>query len=257
MPAGPVEVTSQWSTAGEMRLHVRNAGPPAPGAPVVVLVHGLVASSRTFVPTLGHVGRWARALAPDLPGFGRSPAAGGSLAVGESAEVLHQWMVEARVQGATVVGHSLGASVAAHLAARHPESVSRIVLVSPAFDRRSRRPLRPVLRWVRNAPHETLRAHAVLARDLVDCGVPRALRTFRHGLADRLEDQVVRLRAPTLVVRGDRDRVSPQHWVEELVALVPGAELAVIPGAGHVLGYTEPAALDGLIVDFVGRRAGF
>lgn len=245
-------MTSQWSTAAGLCLHVRVAGASGDAdVPTVVLVHGLVASSRTFVPTLELLGNWSRALAPDLPGFGRSPSAGAVLDVAESAEVVHRWMAENGLEGATLVGHSLGASVVAHLAAGHPGSVSGLVLVSPALDRRLRHPLAPVVRWVRNAGREPLGAHAVLARDLLSCGPTTALRTYRYALEDRIEDQLARLASPMLVVRGDRDAVVSRPWAEELVTMVPGADLAVVRGAAHLLGYTSPSALDGLVADFV------
>jgi 2-hydroxy-6-oxonona-2,4-dienedioate hydrolase len=57
--------------------------------------------------------------------------------------------------------------------------------------------------------------------DYADAGVGRALRTFGRALADRIEDKLPLVQAPTLVVRGARDPIVPQAWAEEVSRLLP------------------------------------
>jgi pimeloyl-ACP methyl ester carboxylesterase len=57
--------------------------------------------------------------------------------------------------------------------------------------------------------------------DYADAGVGRALGTFGHALADRIEDKLPLVQVPTLVVRGARDRIVPQAWAEEVTRLLP------------------------------------
>jgi 2-hydroxy-6-oxonona-2,4-dienedioate hydrolase len=61
------------------------------------------------------------------------------------------------------------------------------------------------------------------------------------------------LQIPTLIVRGQRDPIAPQPWVEELAALLPHGELLVIPGAPHALNYDYGAALAAATLNFLGR----
>jgi len=96
--------------------------------------------------------------------------------------------------------------------------------------------------------------HRVLAVDLARCGLRRGLRTYRDGLADRLEAQLPHLRVPTLVVGGARDPVAPPAWVERVAALAPSAEVAVIPGARHHVNWTHPAELASVLWNFISRR---
>ncbi|WP_446377124.1 alpha/beta fold hydrolase [Coleofasciculus sp. E2-BRE-01] len=51
------------------------------------------------------------------------------------------------------------------------------------------------------------------------------------------------MQVPTLVVRGGKDPLVPPYWAEEVVELLPQAQLAVIPGGGHTLNYSAPLEL--------------
>lgn len=105
-------------------MHVRAWAGPGPTAPTVVLLHGIV-SSRYLVPTARELARSFRVLAPDLPGLGRTVATGPPLSVPEASDLVAAWMAVLGLEGSTVAGHSVGAQVAADLAARHPDLLAR------------------------------------------------------------------------------------------------------------------------------------
>jgi pimeloyl-ACP methyl ester carboxylesterase len=75
--------------------------------------------------------------------------------------------------------------------------------------------------------------------------------TFRHALRDRIEDKLPHLDVPTLVVRGARDPIAPQRWVEEAARLLPQGRLVVVPGAAHTMNFTSPDALARVVRPFV------
>jgi pimeloyl-ACP methyl ester carboxylesterase len=104
----------------------------------------------------------------------------------------------------------------------------------------SHRYFRPLARCL--APHAPTLG-LVLARDYLDCGPRRWLRTFRVLLDDPVEHKLRHLRVPTVVVRGSRDPTVPRAWAEEVVALLPDGRLAEVPGAGHTLNYSAPDEL--------------
>lgn len=111
-------------------LTAGRAGPP------VVLVHGLDGSAATWVDLLDHLDDDHRLVACDLPGFGRSPRGRhrGSL---EAHATLVGEVVRRSVGGpAVLVGHAMGAVVAMLAAARHPQTASAVVLLTPALPRR-------------------------------------------------------------------------------------------------------------------------
>jgi 2-hydroxy-6-oxonona-2,4-dienedioate hydrolase len=91
----------------------------------------------------------------------------------------------------------------------------------------------------------------IVLRDYWDCGVPRLLRTFRFALRDRIEENLPRIHAPILVVRGGRDVMCPQPWAEEVTRLLPRGRLLVIPGGSHTLVYTAPLELVRVVRPFL------
>jgi 2-hydroxy-6-oxonona-2,4-dienedioate hydrolase len=154
----------------------------------------------------------------------------------------------------------MGCQIAARLAATYPRRVRRLVLQGPTVDRRGRSFAAQVGRWLRAGPKEPFSPNGVLAADYADCGLVRALRTFHMALATPLEDDLPRVRCPTLVVRGQLDPIVTQTWAEEITRLLPDGRLVVLPGAGHTINYAYPLELSRVITPFLlegedGRRA--
>lgn len=103
--------------------------------PALVLVHGLGGSHANWLPAGPLLAERARVVAPDLPGFGRSPFEGRSASVAASTDLLARF-VEAEIgRPAVLVGNSMGAVISLATATRHPESVAGLVLVDPALPR--------------------------------------------------------------------------------------------------------------------------
>src|SRR4051794_14055058 len=114
---------------GRGRLHYWRR--PAAG-PATLLLHGLGADHAGLMPIVAH---WpdADVYAPDLPGHGRSaPLRRHTLQA--YADVIEAFCDRLGLLGAHVVGHSLGATIALTLAARHPARVRSAVLLSPVTD---------------------------------------------------------------------------------------------------------------------------
>jgi pimeloyl-ACP methyl ester carboxylesterase len=103
-----------------MPLHHEIAG----DGPTVLLLHAGVADSRMWEPQFHALARTHRVIAPDLPGFGRSP-------IPETDFVMAHLLAELLDGPATVVGSSLGGWLALELATLHPRLVERLVLLCP------------------------------------------------------------------------------------------------------------------------------
>jgi pimeloyl-ACP methyl ester carboxylesterase len=117
--------------AGTVRLR---SCPGPPGAADAVLVHGLGGSSLDWTDLLLELSSDVQTIAPDLPGFGGSPPpTGGDYRPAAMAEVVGQ-LVEASCHGsAHLIGNSMGGAIAVLLAARRPELVRSLTLISPAM----------------------------------------------------------------------------------------------------------------------------
>ena len=98
----------------------------------MLLVHGLGGSSINWTEVGPDLTSHGRVMAPDLPGFGRSPPAGRTADVNDQAELLAEFVQMHTDEPALVIGNSMGGLIAMLLAARHPHLVHRLVLVNPA-----------------------------------------------------------------------------------------------------------------------------
>jgi 2-hydroxy-6-oxonona-2,4-dienedioate hydrolase len=243
------ELDSRFVRAGGWRTHVRVAERAA--GPPVVLVHGLVISSLYMVPTARRLAPHVPVYAPDLPGFGLSEKPRRVLSVPEHAAWLGEWLEAMGLARAVLVGNSFGCQVIAHLAANRPGRVAAAVLAGPTMDPHARTAPRQIGRWLVDWTMERPSLAPAHARDYWNAGIPRALRTFRLSLADRIEEQLPRVQAPTLVVRGARDRIVPERWAREAAALLPRGRYAEVPGGPHCVNYTSPERFVRLILAFL------
>ncbi len=104
-----------------------------PDAPPVVLLHGLGATSASFLTTLWDLSRDYRVIAVDLPGFGESDKPVRRLRPEFFATWLLAFLDAVGLERAHLVGNSMGGRVALELALRAPERVGRLVLLAPSM----------------------------------------------------------------------------------------------------------------------------
>lgn len=249
------KLKTSWTMVSGLSMHARfSADPRLASRPAVVLVHGLVVSSRYMVPTAEQLAPYYRVYVPDLPGFGKSAKPPRVLDIPELSDSLDTWMRATGIESAALIGNSMGCQVIAHLAVRHPERVEQAVLQGPTMDPRGRTVLRQVGRFLINSTQEPLSLTPVMMLDYLAAGFRRAWRTFRYALRDRIEDNLPHLRVPTMVVRGSRDPIVPQRWAKEATRLLPNGRLVVVPNAAHTANFDAPSEFTRVIRAFLNER---
>ncbi|MCM0638607.1 alpha/beta fold hydrolase [Cellulomonas wangsupingiae] len=218
-----------------------------------VLVHGLGSSSATF-------GRLARRLASagtvhllDLPGFARVPRPREGLGMEDLARLVTRWVEHAGVQGATFLGHSMGAQVVTEVLAASPGIGSHLVLVGPTVEERARTATRQMLHLTRSTAFESHRLRALLLRAYVECGPRWFVRELRHMMRHPLEDRLRQVDVPVLLVRGEHDRVAPNPWAELLAAAAPRGRAVTVAGAAHAAMYDHGREVGDLVLEHVAR----
>lgn len=223
-----------------------------------VLLHGVGLDRTMWAPVLQHLTRPAVAL--DLPGHGdesplREPQTLASLA----EDVLRRLPSEP----VDLVGFSLGALIAQHLAAHHPERVGALVCVSSVCRRTPDERAAVEARLTTAAEDLAASAEASIER-WYPAGAPvapavveaarrtllgndaesflHAYRVFAHGDAE-IADDLGRILAPTLAITGELDPGSTPEMSDRLAQAVPGARAEVVPGARHMLPVERPQVL--------------
>lgn len=275
-------------------LNVETFGPD--DAPTVVLAHGWTEQLSFWGPVIEHLRRHGlRAVAYDLRGHGRSaPAQGGDYSLerfGEDVEVvLRETAGEGRPT--VVAGHSLGAMALAAWAEHHDPGaradaaalintglgdlaartlvlgqlakvvnhpwISRAVLGArlpvPPFST----PLQQALiRYAAFGPEARPGEVAFYERMLIDC--PADVRAaVGVALSDmNLWHAVARLTIPTLVIAGERDRLTPPVHARRILDDLPcPAGLVELPNTGHMSPLERPEAVAGALVELARQVAG-
>jgi 2-hydroxy-6-oxonona-2,4-dienedioate hydrolase len=243
---------SIWTPAAGFDIHARVSDVAPPASPTVVLLHGLGVSSRYMIPTIKALARDCRVYAPDMPGYGRTSGPRDALDIRQLADVLAAWLAAARLDASDLLlGNSMGCQVLVDMAVRYPALVRRLVLVGPTVDPQARTAWQQFARLVADSVREAPSQPFLVAFDYAVFGLRRFRQTFYHAIADRVEDKLPHVEAPTLVVRGERDPIAPQPWVEEIARRLPRGRTAAVPGAAHTVNYMAPDALADLVRSFL------
>jgi pimeloyl-ACP methyl ester carboxylesterase len=214
--------SAYFSPTGEVAVL---AGGPQ-DAPRVIFVHGSPGAAADWAEYLLDPPAGREAVAIDRPGFGRSDPYGAVPSLAEQADALAPLLVQRGGHWPIVVGHSMGAPVAAWLAAEHPDEVEGLVLLAGAMD-----PALEEWRWYNRAATEL---SPMLARPLRNSNEEmRALR----GELEALAPELARIRCPIVVVHGRRDALVPFAEVDYARRMFPAARLRVIelPEGDHFL----------------------
>jgi pimeloyl-ACP methyl ester carboxylesterase len=246
---------TSWSAAqqsrvtdiGGLRLHDRGAG----HGPPVVLVHGLGSSSRSFIPLLTALAPFYDGRAVDLPGHGVSESPQAVLDIPGLADALAGWVEAAGLHGAAVVGTSTGCQVVADCAARHPQLLGPVVLISPTVDPAARGAVRQLVRFARTGLRADITQAPLLLGDAARAGWRRVARTYWHLRDDRIESKLADISQPTLIIRGSADPVVPRRWAEQASAMLPDGRWESVAGGAHAVHYTLPQAVGLLIRGFL------
>lgn len=258
-----LESPKDMCDVGGVRLHVRDRGPK--GAPAVLLLHGFGSSLQTWDAWAPVLARDHRVIAIDLPGSGLSPPdPSGNYRDTRTVALLNALLDTLKVQRTSLVGNSIGGRMAWRFAAAHPDRVDKLVLVSPdgfaspGFDygkapevpavMKAMRYVMPMM-LVRQSLAPAYADPAALTDDrLVRYDDLLRAPGGRDALLARMAQTVLvdpapllrQIRAPTLLVWGNRDALIPIANAADYLRWLPDARLVTLDGAGHLPQEEDP-----------------
>jgi pimeloyl-ACP methyl ester carboxylesterase len=239
--------------------------------PALVLLHGFLCDSRCWRHQLSHLSDRFRVVAWDAPGAGSSSDPSDTFTTASYARCLTGFLDAIGIEQAHVLGLSWGGILAQEFYRLSAERVRSLVLADTYAGWRGSLPetvwkqrLATCLQDA-SGPRETLLAK-FLPGVFTDAA-PQLLReefaaivSEFHPIGFRLmslssaevdtRDLLPRVAVATLVLWGDDDRRSPLHVAEQFHAAIPGAELAIIPNAGHLSNMEQPDVFNGHVRRF-------
>jgi pimeloyl-ACP methyl ester carboxylesterase len=229
----------------QMYYEIHGSGQP------LVLLHGAFSATGTsFSKLLPKLAKTRQVVAFELQGHGHTADIDRPLSLEDMADDVAAALPQLGIERADVMGYSMGAAVALHLAIRHPEVLRKLVLASGTFNKLGAHPglweglgeMKPEMmygspwheEYLRIAPHPENFEQLFAKKTKMDKKTKDIPRT-----------KIRSIKAPTLLIIGDSDLVRPEHAVEmfrllgggvfgDTPAGLPHSQLAVLPGTSHI-----------------------
>lgn len=240
----------------------------------LILAHGAAEDGRVWTPQLEALANELTVVAWDESGAGRSSDVPARFGLADYAVCLAGVIEELGLGPAHVGGLSWGGTVALELYRRRPELVATLILVDTYAgwkgslsedDVRSR--VEDLERTLEALPAafdpalpglfagEPPASFVPLLEEMAGDVRPESVRTALRVMAEAdLRDVLPGIAVPTLLVWGEPDVRSPRSVAHRFREAIPGAELAVIPGCGHVSNLDRPERFNEIVGDFCRRH---
>jgi Predicted hydrolases or acyltransferases (alpha/beta hydrolase superfamily) len=221
------------------------------GKPEVLLLHGWMCDTTLFAPIAKALCEKMHVTVIDFPGHGKSGRPPEPWGVPEYAEAAYEMMKQLQIAPCSIIGHSFGGRVAIWLCANRPQMVTKLIITGGAG---LRKPQTEEAKK-RSAQYEKLKKRYLWMKNTGLFGslpdkLAKALRE-KYGSKDynHLDDEMRKtfvkvinldlrsllpsIKAPTLLVWGDKDTETPVWMGETMVAEIPDAALIIFEGGSH------------------------
>ena len=230
--------------------------------PPVILIHGAGGTHLHWSPQARRI-PGQRILAIDLPGHGKSNGLG-SQSIDDYASRVVEFLDELKFSTAVIVGHSMGSAIALELALNFPQRVIGLGLVGSGARLRvatsileatsSQHTFPQAIKLVNDMAFSPSASPRM--KELAEQRMAETRPTVLHGdfVACNAFDVMPRLgeiSAPTLILCGTEDALTPLKYAEYLNTRIAKSRLVTFPGAGHMVMLEQPEAVAAALGEFV------
>ena len=249
----------------------------------VLLLHGLGASAEVWLPNIDALAKNHRVLIPDLAGFGRSEQPSPAFSPLDYTSIIDDFLKALNIKKASIIGHSLGGGIALHYALQFSPKVEKLVLVDCAgFGKEVIWSLRlmslPLIGELISYPSRkgvelffklAVNNPEVISKDFVDIyyelfnrpgfqtfllKLTRMLVNVRCANPELLAPilgSLRKIKRPTLIVWGKKDRVFPLQHAYYGKKEMTNAELCIMDQCGHIPNLERPEEFNRIVLDFL------
>jgi pimeloyl-ACP methyl ester carboxylesterase len=215
------------------------------GTPLL-LIHGNAESIGSFKGQIGQFASHHRVIAMDSRGQGKSELGAAALTYDQMAEDTNALLEHLKLRQVKVLGWSDGGIIGLLLTIHHPDKVSMLAVMGANLQPEAAYP------W---ALEGVARMRERVTAQLAHSKDQKTLR-LQLQLLDLLGNQphiplgdLAKIQVPTLVMAADRDVIRDEHTLSMFHAL-PKSQLAIFPGATHMIPEQDPARFNGTVLDF-------
>ena len=224
----------------------------------IIFLHGWGNSSEIFNTLSYYLKDDFLVYALDLPGFGASPIEK-PMNLKDYADFVYEFIKDNNINEPVVAGHSFGGAVAAKLAILYPNSISKLILVGASTIRESNikikllKKLAKIFKYFlpKNAKKIILKLLKLDGCDYAQIDNIFLKETFKIVVKENLASELPLVKAPSLVIWGEKDTETPLKYGEKIARLIPAAKLSVIKNAGHHVFLEKPDEFIKVIKKFI------
>jgi pimeloyl-ACP methyl ester carboxylesterase len=275
----------RWIRVQDRWMNIVDIGSGSP----LIFIHGLSGCWQNWLEQIPLFARDHRVIAVDLPGFGESEMPAETISISGYADAIDELMAELGMEGAQIVGNSMGGFIGAELAIQYPARVERLVLVAAAglsieyirtvrtqgLRHRAENVAFFSLGWLASRSHQVatrprLREAAMLLVAAHPRQLPAELAyeqvkgSGKPGFSDALEamcryplrDRLEQIGCPTLIIWGDKDRLVPLRDASVFEKLISDSRKVVYDDTGHVPQMERPARFNADVGAFLQEAPG-
>lgn len=245
--------------------------------PLLVFLHGIGGNRSNWHDQLPVFGREFHAIAWDARGYGLSDDYAGPLDFSRFAEDLLRVLDHFKAETAHFCGLSMGGRILQDFYPRHPSRVATLVLCDtmagfeasftpekraefvrlrkqPLVDGKEPKDIAPIIARTLMSPKSSPAALQKLIESMSALHKDSYIKTIEASTHyDRVAD-LPNIRVPTLLVYGEDDTLTPPALGRSMAERIPGAEMVVIPDAGHLPNIEQPEAFNKAVLAFLRRH---
>lgn len=243
---------------------ISGSGPP------VILLHGAGAGAVTWYPTLGSIAKDFTVFAPDIVGYGESDKPDAPYDKHYFSEWLKSFLTALAIPKAHIVGLSQGGAIALQFAIDYPDMVEKLILVnSGGLGAKPSLGAMAGMLWMNCFPSKCASHfnaqyllydrnnrdpnHSDYSIEVLKAeGGKKALTQGKGAAVSEIPPSLLRqIKAPTLIVWGEDDKLFPAKYGDAAAELIPNATLLRLPNAGHLCLMDQPKAFNTALCDYL------